>query len=96
MLQKLDFLPCLPKAAAKVPAAPDWIYEIKYDGYRIVVVRDGDRVRLLTKNGHDWTSRFPWIAEFALRNRQKRFVIDGEAVVLGVDGVVGVAQGQGD
>ena len=53
----------------------------------MVVVRDGDRVRLFTKNGHDWTSRFPWIVESALKNRIKHFVIDGEAVILGVDGV---------
>jgi bifunctional non-homologous end joining protein LigD len=87
MLQKLDYLPCLPKAAATVPASPDWLHEVKYDGYRLIVARDGARVRLLTKNGHDWTGRFPWIAESALKNRQKRFVIDGEAVVLGVDGI---------
>jgi bifunctional non-homologous end joining protein LigD len=40
MLRKLDCLPCLPKAALKVPATPDWLHEIKYDGYRIVVVHD--------------------------------------------------------
>jgi bifunctional non-homologous end joining protein LigD len=44
-------------------------------------------VRLITRNGHDWSHRFPWIVESALKNRQKHFVIDGEAVVLGVDGV---------
>jgi bifunctional non-homologous end joining protein LigD len=44
-------------------------------------------VRLITRNGYDWTKRYPWIAEAALKNRQKQFVIDGEAVILGVDGV---------
>jgi bifunctional non-homologous end joining protein LigD len=44
-------------------------------------------VRLFTRNGHDWTKRFPWIVEAALKNREQQFVIDGEAVVLGVDGV---------
>ena len=43
--------------------------------------------RLLTRNGHDWSDRYPWIVESAQKNRQKHFVIDGEAVVLGVDGV---------
>jgi len=51
------------------------------------VIRDGARVRLLSRSGLDWTKRFPWIAEPALQNRQTRFVIDGEAVVLGVDGI---------
>jgi hypothetical protein len=44
-------------------------------------------VRLITSSGYDWTKRFPWIVESALKNRQKRFVVDGEAVILGVDGI---------
>jgi ATP-dependent DNA ligase len=44
-------------------------------------------VRLFTRNGHDWTDRYPLILEAALRNRQTSFVIDGEAVLLGVDGI---------
>jgi bifunctional non-homologous end joining protein LigD len=78
-------LPCLPTRGTKVPAGQDWLHEIKYDGYRLIVIRDGDRVRLLTRNGHDWTKRYPWIVESALKNRIKQFVIDGEAVILGVD-----------
>jgi ATP-dependent DNA ligase len=45
------------------------------------------RVRLITRGGYDWTKRYPWIVEVARNVRQKRFVLDGEAVVLGVDGV---------
>jgi bifunctional non-homologous end joining protein LigD len=82
---RFDF--CIPTRGAKVPHTPDWIHEIKYDGYRLRVERDGARVRLITRNGYDWTKRYPWIVESALKNRQKRFVIDGEAVILGVDGV---------
>jgi ATP-dependent DNA ligase len=44
-------------------------------------------VRLISRNGYDWTGRYPWITEAALKNRMKQFVIDGEAVVLGVDGI---------
>jgi bifunctional non-homologous end joining protein LigD len=51
------------------------------------VERNGDRVRLITRNGYDWTKRYPWIVESALKNRQKQFVVDGEAVILGVNGV---------
>jgi hypothetical protein len=43
--------------------------------------------RLFTRGGYDWTRRYPWIIEAALKNRHKRFVLDGEAVILGVDGV---------
>jgi ATP-dependent DNA ligase len=48
--------------------------------------RDGKRVRRWTRNGHDWSGRFPLISEAALRNRNSSFVLDGEAVLLGVDG----------
>ncbi|WP_354099662.1 MULTISPECIES: ATP-dependent DNA ligase [unclassified Bradyrhizobium] len=78
---------CLPTPAKTVPAGPDWIHEIKYDGYRLRVERQGRDVRLLTRNGHNWASRFPWIVEAALKNREQQFVVDGEAVLLGVDGV---------
>ena len=70
-----------------VPAGNDWIHEVKYDGYRLRVVRNASRVKLITKNGHDWTKRYPWIVETALKIRQEHFVIDGEAVILGVDGI---------
>ena len=54
--------------------------------YRLIVQREGQRVRLFTRNGHDWSERYPRIVEAALRNRNSSFVIDGEAVLLGVDG----------
>jgi bifunctional non-homologous end joining protein LigD len=44
-------------------------------------------VRLITRGGYDLTSRYPWIAEAALRNRTRQFVIDGEALVLCLDGM---------
>jgi hypothetical protein len=48
------------------------------------VERNGDRVRLLSKSGLDWTKRYPWIVETARKIRKSRFILDGEAVVLGV------------
>ncbi len=86
-MRNVAFEPCIPTRGTKVPAEPDWIHEIKHDGYRLIVQRDGARVRLFTRNGHDWTGRYPLIVEAALKNRQTSFVIDGEAVLLGVDGV---------
>src|SRR3954468_858888 len=80
-----EYQACLPTRGTKVPTGPDWIHEIKYDGYRMLVARKHKRVRLFSRNGHDWTARYPWIVEAALKNRQKHFVIDGEAVLLGVD-----------
>src|SRR6478752_3324559 len=83
---KSSFEPCIPSGARCVPDRPEWIHEIKHDGYRLIVQREGTRVRLWTRNGHDWSDRFPLISEAALRNRNNSFVIDGEAVLLGVDG----------
>jgi len=55
--------PCLPTPAHAVPDGPLWAHEIKHDGYRFIGRRDGDRVRLFTRRGHDWTDRVPAVAE---------------------------------
>src|SRR4051812_27717328 len=78
---------CLPTKGTTVPDGPDWLHEVKYDGYRLRLERNAARVRPITRGGYNWASRYPWIAEAARRVRQKQFVLDGEAVVLGVDGV---------
>jgi bifunctional non-homologous end joining protein LigD len=83
-MPKFEF--CIPTTGKAVPAGPEWFHEIKFDGYRLRVERDGDRVRLITRGGYDWTKRFPHIVEAALRNRASSFVIDGEAIIRGVDG----------
>jgi bifunctional non-homologous end joining protein LigD len=70
-----------------VPDGPEWLHEIKHDGFRLRVERDGDRVRLFTRGGYDWTKKYRSIIEAALKNRRWQFVIDGEAVVLRVDGI---------
>ena len=63
----------------------EWIHEIKHDVYRLIVQREGKRVRMFTRNG--WLEQpLLLIREAALRNRMSSFVIDGEAVVLGVNG----------
>jgi bifunctional non-homologous end joining protein LigD len=77
----------LPTKADKVPAGPDWLHEVKYDGYRMMLIREQGRVRLISRGGHDWAWRFPLIITAALKLRQEHFVIDGETVVLGPDGV---------
>lgn len=44
---------CLATAAKQVPSGPDWIHEVKHDGYRMLVIREDERVRLLSRNGTD-------------------------------------------
>ena len=70
-------------SGTKVPAGPDWLHEIKHDGYRLIVQREGKRVRLFTRNGHDWTARYPLIIEAALKNRAVEI---GDAVNTEQDG----------
>ena len=71
---KFEF--CIPTVGTTVPTGDDWLHEIKYDGFRLRVERDGDRVRLITRGGYNWTKRFPRIVEAARKNRVKRFIID--------------------
>jgi ATP dependent DNA ligase domain len=54
--------PCIPTRAYKAPSGPDWVHEIKHDGYRLIVRRERDTVRLFTRRGYDWTGRYPAIA----------------------------------
>ena len=59
--------PCLPSRAVRLPSGRLWVHEIKHDGYRLMVRRDGPRVRCFTKNGYDWAARFPAIVDAAHR-----------------------------
>jgi bifunctional non-homologous end joining protein LigD len=66
----------------------DSVHEIKHDGYRLIVRRDGAAVRLYSRNALDFTARLPTIAAAAERIKATSFTIDGEAVVLGPDGLI--------
>jgi bifunctional non-homologous end joining protein LigD len=68
MFKAFEF--CIPTRGTKVPNGPDWFHEIKYDGYRLRIECDGDRVRLITRGGgYDWTKRYSSIVEAACKNR---------------------------
>ena len=74
-------IPAQPVVASRPPSGANWVHEIKHDGYRLMVRRDGERIRCLTRNGHDWADRFPAIVDAALRINATSFLIDGEAIV---------------
>jgi bifunctional non-homologous end joining protein LigD len=78
--------PCLALLKAKPPSGPDWIYEIKWDGYRVAVHIEPNSVRIITRGGHDWTERFPAIAAAARKLGVGTAILDGEAVVLDAAG----------
>jgi len=77
--------PCLPSPADRPPSDPDWIHEIKHDGYRLMARRDPIGIRLLTRNGHDWALRYPLIVEAVDRLKVRSCLIDGEAVACDRD-----------
>jgi bifunctional non-homologous end joining protein LigD len=73
--------PCLPVAATVPPAGPDWIHEIKHDGFRVMARRDGSKIRLISRNGRDLTYRFPLAAAAVAALPVGSCSIDGEAIV---------------
>jgi len=79
--------PCLPSSAERPPSGPDWIHEIKHDGYRLMARRDSVGIRLLTRNGHDWSPRYPLIREAVNRLKVRSCLIDGEAVACDENGL---------
>ena len=88
--------PCLPTLVDRPPIGPQWVHEIKWDGYRVsVYVADG-KATVRTRKGLDWTSRFPAIAAAAERLPVRSAVIDGEAVILDEKGRSSFAELQAD
>jgi len=79
--------PQLATLASAAPDGDDWIHEIKYDGYRLLCVIDADDIRLITRNGHDWTDRFRPVADAAAALHIDQAILDGEVVVLDERGV---------
>ena len=80
-------IPAQPVLASRPPSGSGWVHEIKHDGYRMIVRRDGAAVRIYSRNANDWTARLRAIADGAERIKARSFTIDGEAVVLGPDGL---------
>ncbi|TAX99126.1 ATP-dependent DNA ligase [Rhizobium leguminosarum] len=78
--------PCLALLRAKPPKGDDWVYEIKWDGYRLAVHIEPTGIRILTRGGHDWTHRFPAIKLAAMWLPVGTAILDGEAVVLDEQG----------
>jgi len=79
--------PCLPTKAHTLPSGGLWLHEIKHDGFRIIARKDGERVRLYSRPGNDFTRRFPLIVDALSRLRSRSCIIDGEAVACDDDGV---------
>jgi bifunctional non-homologous end joining protein LigD len=72
--------PARPVLATKVPTGDGWIHELKHDGFRIVALKDGDEVRLWSRNGRNWSGDFLAITAAVMALPVTRIVLDGEAV----------------
>ena len=88
--------PCLPTLVDKPPAGPQWVHEIKWDGYRVSAYLNDGKATIRTRGGYDWTARFPMIAAALLGLKVRSAVIDGEAVILDDQGRSSFAELQAD
>ena len=79
--------PAQPILAAKPPSGPGWTHEVKHDGFRVLVLKQGEWVRVWSRRGADFTERFPRIAEAVRALPAEQALIDGEAVVFRSDGL---------
>jgi bifunctional non-homologous end joining protein LigD len=79
--------PCLPSPAKVPPSGPGWLHEIKHDGFRILARKDVAGVRLITRGGNDFSSRFPFIAMAVGKLPVRSCLIDGEAIVCDENGL---------
>jgi bifunctional non-homologous end joining protein LigD len=81
-----DATPTLAMAREKPFSDPDWLFEIKWDGVRLLAHVDGGRLRLITRNGRDVTSHYPELADLPLKVRARQAILDGEVVAIDTRG----------
>lgn len=74
--------PALATLVEKVPAGKEWLYEMKFDGYRALAAVSGDEVRIFTRNGLDWTAKFSPIAQSLSGLDLDGVLLDGEVVAV--------------
>ena len=79
--------PMLTTLVDAVPTGDDWLHEIKYDGYRMVCRIDGGAVKILSRNGKDWSGALPSIAKAVRRLRLTSAWLDGEVAALDPQGI---------
>src|SRR5690242_12789889 len=79
--------PELPTLVPEPPTGEGWIHEIKYDGYRTLIVIDRGQVRAFTRNGNDWTSAYRRVVDACSNLTCRAAVLDGEMVVQDENGL---------
>jgi bifunctional non-homologous end joining protein LigD len=79
--------PCQPTTTPSPPEGPEWLHEIKHDGYRLMARRDGADIQLITRGRHDWSDRYPAIAQALRELFVTSCMLDGEVVIADADGI---------
>lgn len=85
--QPAKLSPQLATLAQDVPTGEGWLHELKFDGYRILAFVSAGRARLISRNGKDWTHRFPTVAAAVAELPLKQGILDGEVVSLDEQGI---------
>ena len=78
--------PMAAQVVKRLPEGDDWIYELKFDGYRALIIKDEQRVELRSRKNKDLTGMYPGIAAAGLRLKADQAVVDGEIVALDAQG----------
>lgn len=78
--------PMLARLVRTLPEGPEWEYELKLDGYRLEAIKNGDKLRLYSRRGNDFTKKFTGIAASVSKIKATSFVLDGEAVAVNEQG----------
>jgi bifunctional non-homologous end joining protein LigD len=78
--------PMKAKLVEEPPTTGDWIYELKFDGIRLIALKDGEKVSLLSRNRNDLSARFPEIVDAIKNLPADECVVDGEVVALDEEG----------
>src|SRR6202048_3631566 len=86
-LPTISIEPCLPSLAKTPPTGPDWIHEIKHDGFRVMARRDGKKVQLISRKGKDLTYRLPLAVQAVAALPVHSCLIDGEAIISDATGL---------
>ena len=82
-----SFEPCLPRKAKAPPSGPNWIPEIKHDGFRLLARKDGGRIKLITRNGYDFADCCRLIVDAIANLSVKSCIIDDKAIVVDQNGL---------
>jgi bifunctional non-homologous end joining protein LigD len=79
--------PQLPSLTDQPPEGADWIHEVKHDGYRTMLLVERGSALTYTRNGHNWSDRYPGITAWARKLPCRAAILDGEVIVQDAHGV---------